>query len=258
MSWRTLLMVSTPRYVLDGVSDRGGELRVAVLRRDDQVSLDLALDRVAVRDAQALREHRDEGDERDPDHQRGRGRSGASGVALRVAVRELSGDAADPAGGDADDLRERDDQPRREHRDADEERQHADAEQREAVARGDVVGERAVRERDHGDRHDHAGDVGREAGEPAARQRRALAHGGDRRHAGGAHGREEPGEHRHERADEQRHDHRARGEDGRRLRQVEVEGHEELVQADGEPEAGEEPDDRGDEADHERLHDHGA
>ena len=42
----------------DGVADGGRELGVAVLRRDDQVGLDLALDRVAVRHAEAVRERR--------------------------------------------------------------------------------------------------------------------------------------------------------------------------------------------------------
>ena len=79
-------------HVGDGVADGGRELGVAVLRRDDQVGLDLALDRVAVRHAQAVGENGDERHERDPDHQRGRGRGGAARVPLRV----LAADPVDP------------------------------------------------------------------------------------------------------------------------------------------------------------------
>ena len=117
--------------------------------------------------------------------------------------------------------------------------------------------ERAVAEREHGERDDEARDVRREAREPAARQRRALADGGDRRHARRSDRREEAGDERHERPDEQRDDDRAGGEDGLGLGQVEVQRLEELVQPDGEREAAEEADHRGAEADHERLEDHG-
>ena len=76
------------------------------------------------------------------------------GVALRVPLGELAGASAHAPRGDADDPDERPDEPRREHRDADEQREHADPEQGEAVADGDVVGERSVAEREHGERDD--------------------------------------------------------------------------------------------------------
>ncbi len=76
----------------DGVADGGRKLGVAVLRRDDQVGLDLALDRVAVRHAQAVGEHGDERHERDPDHQGRRRRSRPS----RVSARVLAADPVDP------------------------------------------------------------------------------------------------------------------------------------------------------------------
>ena len=79
-------------HVGDGVAHGGRELGVAVLRRDDQVGLDLALDRIAVRHAQAVGEDGDEGHERDPDHQRRRGRRRAA----RVPARVLAADAVDP------------------------------------------------------------------------------------------------------------------------------------------------------------------
>ena len=71
------------------VADGGRELGVAVLGRDDQVGLDLALDRVAVRHAQAVGEDGDERHERDADHQRGRGRGRSARVALRVPLGDL-------------------------------------------------------------------------------------------------------------------------------------------------------------------------
>ena len=101
-------------------------------------------------------------------------------------------------------------------------------------------------------------DVGREARERRARQLRALADGRDRRHARRTQGRREPGEQRDQGPDEQRDDDRPGGEDGLRLRQVEVERDEELVQPDREPEPGEQSDDRREQADHQRLQDHGA
>ena len=62
----------------------------------------------------------DERHQREADHQRGRGRGGAGRVAHRVAARELPGRAADPRRGPAEHDRERRDEPRREHRDAEE------------------------------------------------------------------------------------------------------------------------------------------
>ena len=160
---------------------------------------------------------------------------------LRWAFRSAILPAAPPdaPSRDADDARERADEPRREHRDADEQRQDAEPEQGEPVADGDVVGERPVAEREDGQRDDRARDVRREAGEAAARHRRALPHGGDRRHPGRADRREEAGDERHERPDEQRDDDRARREDRVGLRQLEVERLEERLQPDGEAEAAE-------------------
>ena len=218
MSWRTLLAVSTPVRAGGGVADGGRELGVAVLRRDDQVGLDLALDRVAVRDAQAVCEDGDERHERDPDHQRGRGRGRAARVALRVAARR----ACPPrppcaARGSRPTSDERPDEPRREHRDADEQREHADPEQGEPVADGDVVGERPVAEREHGERDDRR--LAMYGVKCAKRPRgsvapsRTAAIGGTRvaRIAG-----KRPATQRHERPDEQRDDDRPRREDGRR------------------------------------------
>jgi hypothetical protein len=58
--------------------------------------VDLLLERVDDRGAQAGPEHGHEGHEREPDHQRGGGRGRASGRADRVLAREAPCDAADP------------------------------------------------------------------------------------------------------------------------------------------------------------------
>ena len=66
------------------VARRGDERRVAVERGHDVVGRDLLLDRLAVRRLHPVRQRRDEGDERDPDHQRGGGRRGPARVPARV------------------------------------------------------------------------------------------------------------------------------------------------------------------------------
>ena len=154
MSCRTLLTDSTPSSAFDGVARGGRELGVAVLRGDDQVGLDLALDRVTVRDAQAVGQDGDERHQRDSDHQRCRGRGRSARIALRVAFGELSGRAADVPRRDAHDAYERTHEPRRQHGGPEEQRENADAEQRESVTDGDVVGERSVAEREDRERHD--------------------------------------------------------------------------------------------------------
>ena len=63
----------------------------------------MTADVVDVREAGA--EHRDDGHEREPDHQRGGGRRGAARVADRVRAGQLAGDAADAARRAADDAR---------------------------------------------------------------------------------------------------------------------------------------------------------
>ena len=93
----------------------------AVLRGDDVVGRDWSLDRVAIESRRPCAEHGDERDEREPDHQRGRGRGRAAGVAHDVLARERArrrrrGGAA----GQPDERGERPDEARREHRDADE------------------------------------------------------------------------------------------------------------------------------------------
>ena len=85
----------------------------------------------------------------------------------------------------------------------------------------------------------------------------ALPDGCNRRHPCCAQGRREPSEQRDQRPDEQRDDDRASGEDRLRLRQVEVQCDEELIQSDCEPEPGEQSDDRRDQADQQCLQDHG-
>ena len=187
----------------NGGTDGSRELGVAVLRGDDQVGLDLALDRVAVRHAQAVGEHGDERHERDPDHQGSGGGGRAARVALRVPLGDRPGRAAHVPRGETDQAHERTDEPRGEHRDPDEQREDADAEQGEPVAGADAVRERPVGEREHRKGDDEARDVRREVREPPARQRRAFSDRRDRRHPRRANRREETGDQRHERPDEQ-------------------------------------------------------
>ena len=121
----------------------------------------------------------------------------------------------------------------------------------------DVVGERAVRERDHGDRHDHAGDVGREAGPPC---RAAASRPRARRRSAARGWRARPGRARRTTVTSV-----PTSNDTtivRVAKTVVVCGKSRLratkssFRPTASPRPAEEPDDRGEEADHERLHDH--
>ena len=117
----------------------------------------------------ARAEDRHERDERDADHQRGRGRRRARRVAHRVAPGEAAGDAADPLAGTAEHGRQRTSEPVRQHRDADEQQQAARRHRRAADRRLDPAAEQRVAE-----------DQQREAGDAERRDRdlaRALAGG---------------------------------------------------------------------------------
>ena len=102
---------------------------VAVGADDDVVGVHLLLDGGGRGVPQAGAERGDDGDQGEPDHQRGRGRRGAPGVAHGVLARQAPGRAAEAAGGEADHRRDRLHEPRREQRDADEQGQHAAAQQ---------------------------------------------------------------------------------------------------------------------------------
>ena len=75
---------------------------------------------------QAGAEHRHDRHEREPDHERGRGRRGARRVADGVGLGQLAGDATGAARRPADEAGERLDQMRRQQREAEEQRDHAD------------------------------------------------------------------------------------------------------------------------------------
>ena len=77
------------------VGGRDDGRREAVLRGERVVGVELARDRAFEGVPEPLREHRDRGDEREADHQRGRGRGGPARVAHGVRTRELSGHPAD-------------------------------------------------------------------------------------------------------------------------------------------------------------------
>ena len=109
-------------------------------------------------------------------------------------------------------------------------------------------GERGEAERCQPQRPD-----GAEACEAGLGQRRAFAHGGDRRHAGRADRRPQAGKERDEDPDEQRDDDRPRLQQEPLVREREADHVEELEEPFREREAGEETDDRCDRSDDERL-----
>ena len=85
------------------------------------------VDRVVDRRLEPGREDRDEGDQREPDHQSRRGRRRAARVARGVLAREPPGHAAKPLERPAHERGQRLDQPRAEQRHGDEEDQRAEA-----------------------------------------------------------------------------------------------------------------------------------
>ena len=127
----------TGAHVADRLDDRA--LRGSIgRRRRDRAEVVLCRDRVvrvvpdvvdgaaeARRDAGG--EHRDQRDERQPDHQRGGGRRRALRVAARVVARERTRSAAQARRRPAERPGERADEALREHRDADEDQERADA-----------------------------------------------------------------------------------------------------------------------------------
>jgi hypothetical protein len=146
-------------------------------------------------------------------------------------------------------------EPAGDERDADEEEQRAERERdehtRNPVREEQPVGDQRERQQEQHGRHPRGPP--REA---RARQNSAFAHGRDRRHARRLDRREEPGEQRHDHACEQRDDNRPRREHGTALRQVGAERDEDRVEALGDREAEEEPDQGGRQADRERLDEH--
>src|SRR4051794_16465998 len=94
------------RYVRHRVALRGCE-RNAVRTVDDVRRLDLVSDGRLDRLAQAGAEHRHDGDEREPDHQRRRGRRGPARIAHGVRAGEVTGDPTAAARRRADQPSER-------------------------------------------------------------------------------------------------------------------------------------------------------
>ena len=87
-----------------------------VLRGDGVIGRPDLVDGVEEGTPDALREHRHERDERQPDHQGRRGRAGPLGIPLRVLPRERPGSAAEPHSGRTQHRRQRHDELRREER----------------------------------------------------------------------------------------------------------------------------------------------
>ncbi len=166
---------------LGGVDRDGGEV---VLRRDRVVGDEDLVDGVGERGADPLPEHRDERDEREPDHERGRGRGGSLRVPLGVPARELPGSAADLGRRPAEDSRQRRDELRREEGDAEEDEQRAEAHEEQDLRRSEAAAEEAEDQRGKAERRAiRIAPERAEAREPGRGQRRSLAHRGDRRHA---------------------------------------------------------------------------
>ena len=184
---RTLPTACDDRALGSGVRDRRRDRREVVLRRDRVVGV---VPDVVDRAAEALRdpgrEHRDERDERESDHQRRRGRGRALRVAAGVVTRERPGGAADARRGPAQRPGERADEAHREQRDADEDHQRAEAHVEQDGLRPEVRHEEAEEQQGEPERGEDRRAHRAVAGEARRRQRRALAHRGDRLHAGRA------------------------------------------------------------------------
>jgi hypothetical protein len=174
----------------------GGPERQALVAVDHVAGADLLLDRRLRPGADAGAEHRHDRHEREPDHERGRGRRGPAG--LRTALAPASSPATPPA--------RRAGQPtmraigftRRGASSAmpANRTEHADAEQQRHESGADPVGElRREDRRERRRQHDHSG-LGRMRLELRLRQRRALADRRDRRDAGRAPRRQDAGEKR--------------------------------------------------------------
>src|SRR5438445_160718 len=168
-------------------------------------------------------ENGDERHEREADHQRRRGGSGALRVPHRVAAGERSGRAADANRRPPEHTRERRHERLREHRDTDERRRRADADREQPIGGRDAADEEAdEHEGDRAaDRDQGRGDA--EAREAGRRQDGALAHGRDRRDARRADRRPQGRDERDDDPDDERDDDRPRRADGARLRQVDPE-----------------------------------
>ena len=184
---RTFATASTPGDLRDRVGGCDRDRVEVVLRRDRVVRVrpDL-VHGAAERRRDPGGEQRDERDEREPDHQRGRSRRGPLRVAPRVVAGEPPSSAADLRRRPAEAPGERPDEPDRQHRDADEDQQRTDAHPDEHALRAEVLAEQAVEKRGEPGRRDDRRADRAEAGKPRRRQRRPFTHGRDRRHARGA------------------------------------------------------------------------
>src|SRR5206468_6875235 len=128
------------------------------------------------------RECRDKGDEREADHQGGRSRGGPLWVPLRVVARERAGGTTEARRREPNRLRERDNDPRREQRNADEDEQRADAHVQEHLRRSEAAPEQAVDERGEAEKRRGGRAGAPEPVKPSRRKLRALADRRDRRH----------------------------------------------------------------------------
>ena len=193
----------------------------------------------------AVAEHGHERDEREPDHQRRRGRRRPRRIPHGILRRERTGCAAELARRPTENGRQQRDETGRDARGARDQRESAEREREQRAARAEPVARHGVAERERGEHEQRDADEGRLAASHPLRQNTAC--GRDRRNPRRARRRNDPGNYRHDAAEQQRHDERARRVHGRGLREPEPERAEQRAQALGQAEAEEE-------AEHRREH----
>ena len=154
-------------------------------------------------------------------------------------------------------MRERRHELRREERDSEEDQHGAHAHGQEQLCRGEAGAEQPVGEQREAGEAEQRRAERPVASEASRRQRRALAYGGDRRHARRSAGGPQAGDDRHEHADDQRDDHRPGLQEEAAVRQREPGLLEQPEETLGEAQADHDPGGGSDEADHERLDEHG-
>jgi hypothetical protein len=137
-----------PRGLRRRVAGGSNERREAVLRGDDIVGLDLLLDRPAIRLLHPVRQHGDERDERQSDHQRRRRCRGSPGIPERVTAGEEPRHARELFARNAHDGGEGTHELGRDHRDTHEEQEDAAGDRQQPLAGIHLLGEHRLPEED--------------------------------------------------------------------------------------------------------------
>ena len=130
-------------------------VEVGPLREDDEIGAQRSLDGVVRRDAHRVGEHRDAGDEREPDHQRRCRQRRAPRVAPCILAGEQSGSTAQPSDGPPDHRRDRNHEQWGEQRHAQE---HAEETRADELQRDAVGGEEPRHQSGAAEHEDHQAD----------------------------------------------------------------------------------------------------